>query len=187
MNLLSWVRSFVGSEIPPTPAASHPPAAVRGTGALAVERALSVVGQGRYRLGRGGRSPESPTPFDAAGLCDCSGALAWFYGLDRYQPGRIAGDWISSKSVHDDALAACRLFRRVRLEDARPGDTVVYPSLYRGKVRTRVGHVGLVVAVNGPGWPGLDVVDCAARKGAAVGHRTGTLWGAKDGIVARAV
>ena len=60
---------------------------------------------------------------------------------------------------------------------------------YRLGVRTGIGHVGVVVAATGPGWGGLDVVDCAGRRPPAIAHRPdgGALWGRRGGIVVRRV
>lgn len=170
---------FLGSEIPRGPAEaapSHPePDAVR--------RALSVVGTGRYHLGRGGRRPGNSTPLDAAGESDCSGLVSWALGLDRYQPGRIGGDWISTASMVRDAMGPRQMFAPVALADAVPGDVVTY------KATIGVGHCGVIVAVNGPTWRELDIVDCAARKPPAIAHRAdgGDLWRRKGGIVVRLV
>ena len=183
--LLGWLSNLVRSEIPrgtPGPASDES----QHGHMVAADRARSQVGTGRYRLGKGGRRPLAPSPLDAAGLCDCSGFASWCLGLDRYQPGRIEGDWISTTSIYRDATGPHQLFVADALADARPGDLVVYPSTYLRGVRTGIGHVGVIVGVSG-GWSGLDIVDCAARKGAAIGHRTGELWGRKGGIVARLV
>ena len=52
-------------------------------------RAHSSVGQGiRYKLGRGGMYPGSPTPA-AANLCDCTGFVAWCLGFSRKMTERF--------------------------------------------------------------------------------------------------
>lgn len=76
-------------------------------------RARSMVGRGVYRLGRGGRKPLASSPFDAAGEADCSGYAAWAIGLDRYQPGDIGGDWISTDSIVRDARGPRAMFELV--------------------------------------------------------------------------
>ena len=182
MNLLGPFTNLFRSEIPRTPA-PHPEespfaddaeecdcsgyvsfaewdaAGNRLPPEETVRRALLYVGRGRYKLGRGGRR-------------------------QRNRPGF---GWVSTSTIVADATGAHRLWRAVPIAQARPGDVVAYPSRYAGGVRVAIGHTGRIVAVNGPGWDGLDVVDCAARKGAAIGHRDGTLWGKKGGVVARAV
>lgn len=48
-----------------------------------VGRAMSAVNQGiRYKLGKGGMNPGSPTPA-ASGQCDCSGFVAWCLFMSR--------------------------------------------------------------------------------------------------------
>ena len=189
-GLLAFIRAIGRTEIPPEnePLAPFAPSAptIPTAADQAATRALSVVGQARYKLGKGGRKPRALVPWDAEGLCDCSGFASWCLGLDRYQPGRIEGEWISTTSIYRDATGPHRMFAAVALEDARPGDLVVYPSTYRAGVRTGIGHVGVIVNVGG-GWSGLGIVDCASRKGAAIGHRDGGLWGRKGGVVARRV
>jgi cell wall-associated NlpC family hydrolase len=181
-----WLAALVGrTDVPADePPISHPPVSL--TGAEVVARALSVVGQGVYQLGKGGRNPEAPSPL-IGGRCDCSGFASWCSGLDRYQPDQIDGDWISTTSIYRDATGPRRMFDVVELAAAQPGDLVVYPSRYRLGVRTGIGHVGVVVAVTGPGWSGLDVVDCAGRRPPAIAHRPdgGALWGRRGGAVVR--
>jgi len=181
MGILSaFARVLVGSEIPRT-ADPHPEgspfadareecdcsgyvsfcewdeAGIRLAPEETVRRALRYVDRGRYKLGAGGRR-------------------------QRNRPGF---GWVSTTSIVADATGKRTLWRAVPVAEAQPGDVVAYASRYVGGVRVAIGHTGRVVAVNGPGWAGLDVVDCAGRKGAAVGHRSGALWGAKGGIVAR--
>jgi cell wall-associated NlpC family hydrolase len=189
-GFLAFLRAIGRTEIPPEnePLAPFAPArAPLPTSAeQAVGRALSVVGQARYKLGRGGRKPRALVPWDVEGFCDCSGFASWVHGLDRYQPEVRPGgsDWISTTSIYDDATGEHRMFRAVPVEEALPGDLVVYPSRYKKGVRIGIGHVGVIVARLRDGWDGLEVVDCAARRGPAIAHRSGELW-ARRGIVAR--
>lgn len=153
-------------------------------GDATVRRALSVVGQGRYRLGRGGRKPLASTPFDAEGLADCSGYASWCLGLDRYQPGRIGGDWISTDSIVRDATGPQAMFRPVSITDWRPGDLLVYPGRRVGGVRVAIGHVGVITV---PGATILEcrVAHCAASRspsGGAVRVSDGRPW-VRSGIV----
>ncbi len=152
----------------------------------AVARARRHVGTGRYGLGRGGRHPEAVTPFDRDGLCDCSGYQSWALGLDRYQPGAIGGDWISTDAIVRDATGPRRMFRAVELVDARPGDLVVYGGKHVGGVRVRIGHVGMIVAP-GATWEAIRVVHCHGGKAPAVSESDAGLWGRLGGIVARLV
>lgn len=64
-----------------------------------VVEARRWVGQGRYRLGAGGRRPEDGTPLDAAGECDCSGFACHVIGIDRRQ----LDGWINTSAIVADA------------------------------------------------------------------------------------
>lgn len=179
-NLVNLTRS----EIPRGPAEANDNAPTPD----AVCRALSVVGQGVYRLGRGGRSPMAATPFDRDGRCDCSGYAAWCLGLDRYQPGRIGGDWISTDSIVRDANGPRAMFQSVSITDWRPGDLVVYPGRYVAGARVAIGHVGVLV-VPGPTIAECRVSHCAASRHAgkgAVRVSDGKPW-VKRGVVVRLV
>jgi len=184
MNLLGWLSNLTGSEVPRGPA--PPDLSIFDAGLLdcsgflaatewdehghrrdpaaIVAYAVALVGQGRYGLGKGARR-------------------------QRHRPGEIDGDWISTTSVYRDATGPQRLWRAVPVDEAQAGDGVTYPSTYRLGVRTRIGHCGRIVAVNGPGWAGLDVVDCAGRRPPAIAHRPdgGALWGRRGGVVVRRV
>lgn len=168
--------------LPPVPTTDDPPS---------VRRARSVVGQGRYRLGAGGRDPLAPTPFDREGRADCSGYLSWTLGLDR-KTDRIGGGWISTDSIVRDATGPRRMFDLVPVNAAvQPGDVIVYPGRYVAGRRVAIGHVGIVASVP-PGWAyaapadlaALRVVHCAASGRVAVRESDGRAW-ARRGIVAR--
>lgn len=178
---LDWLRHSVPAAVPPAP---DEPEAVR--------RARSVVGQGRYRLGKGGRRPRDPVPFDRDGFADCSGFASWAMGLDRFQPGSIGGGWISTDSIVRDAQGPRFLFDLVPIGDVvRPGDVIVYPGRFVAGRRVAIGHVGLVVAVP-PGWryeaaaslKALRIIHCAASGPVAVRESDGGPW-RRRGIVAR--
>jgi len=128
---------------------------------IVVHRARSVIGRGVYGLGSGGRVPSAATPLDASGRCDCSGFVAWALGIDRYQPGRVAGgDWVETTAVCRDAMAGFGLFSHTT--EPEPGDVIVYPDKGR-----KQGHIGVVVAVDG--GKVTNVVHCAAS------HRPGAI------------
>ena len=186
---IGWLRSLVGSEIPSADSATVTASPVPMVDSATVRRALSVVGQGRYRLGRGGRKPAALAPFDRDGLADCSGYASWCLGLDRYQPGAIDGDWISTDSIYRDATGPHRMFRDVPVggggQWAMPGDLVVYPGRHVGGVRVAIGHVGVVVEP-GPTIATCRVAHCAASGKVAVRVSDGRPW-ARSGIVARRV
>ena len=185
--MLGWITSWLR----PAPILASAPAPDEPA---SVRRARSVVGQGRYALGRGGRAPDAATPFDRNGEADCSGFLSWAIGLDR-KSDAIDGGWISTDSIARDATGPRRMFQLVEPgEDVRPSDVVVYPGRYVAGRRLSIGHVGLVVAVP-DGWryegptslAGLRVVHCASSRapgGGAVRESSGAPW-ARRGIVVR--
>ena len=68
----------------------------------AVVEARRWVGQGRYKLGAGGRNPVDGTPFDKDGLCDCSGFASHCLGIDRFDDG--TGTWWNTTAIRADSL-----------------------------------------------------------------------------------
>ena len=159
----------------------------------AAERARSVVGRGTYGYGRGGRRPQWPSPFDALGRGDCSAlALAWAWGIDRFQPGRIGGDWMSTTACWRDARGRMRMVRPVPIEDVQIGDALDYPNLYdeHGEV-ARYGHCALVVGVpaGAKRFADLEVAHCHGPGGRtpAVELASGALWDRMGGIAIRRV
>lgn len=201
-GLLAFFQALAGRSDVPTaadPSAPVAPAAppVHPTGldgAEVVRRALSAVGHGTYRLGKGGRRPHDPAPFDAGGFCDCSGFASWCLGVDRYQPTGIDGGWISTDSIVRDArgvrpsgspmLGPRRMFREVEINEALPGDLVVYPGSFVAGRRVGIGHVGVIVEP-GPTILACRVAHCAASKSVgAVRVSDGRPW-ARRGIVVR--
>lgn len=184
---MTWLGDYLNRVFSARPAMPMPPEAVEAPEHHAVIRARSMVGRGKYRLGTGGRKPTAPAPFDRDGYCDCSGFTSWALGLDRYQPGRIAGDWLSTDAMYADAMGSHRLFDRIPgPADAAPGDLVVYRSKRNvAGVRTSIGHVGVVADGGGETWADLRVVHCAASGAVAVRESDAALWGRRSGIVIR--
>ena len=174
------------------PGDRHHPTLPPAPGVDVVTRALSVVGQGVYGLGRGGRRPLWPTPFDALGRCDCSGyALSWAFGLDRYQPGRIAGDWLACDLVYADATGPRRMWRRVDVADVQPGDALVYPGRHENGRRVAIGHCAVVVERPAvvTSFADCGVTHCHGPAGhsPAITRATGALWTRHGGIAVRRV
>jgi hypothetical protein len=124
------------------------------TGVL--ERARSAIGHGTiYRLGMGGFNPASPHPWNSRGECDCSGFIAWCLGVSRYtdHPWYSAqnGGWLETTAIIRDALKeGFGMFDQVALEQALPGDLVVY-----GDRDGHQGHVGLISHVE-PAGEGVE-------------------------------
>jgi hypothetical protein len=138
-----------------------------------VRRARSVLNEGRYILGQGGRVPSADTPFDAGTRgCDCSGFVSWCIGLDRYQPadrGGIDGDYIETSAIVADALHSDqqRLFVGIQ-RDRQPGHIIVYGDQWvwqtvdgkRKYVKKSEGHVGIISEVDSHGAV-LKVIHCS--------------------------
>ena len=161
---------------------NHP---VPVTASDVVVRARSMVGKGKYKLGKGGRAPSNPTPF-VEEQCDCSGFVAWCLGIDRYQPGKVAqGDWIETTAVVKDATHYGGTFSLIPYNH-RPGDVIVYGDLFRGKKKVGEGHIAIVETVDENG-KALMTIDCASSRGAtgAVNRRSAAFFFARNAIVAR--
>lgn len=180
--MISWLaRALATLRKPAPPTTDAQVIAIEGQ--VTAERARSQVGRGVYKLGTGGRDPHAATPF-ITGQCDCSGFVAWCLGLDRYQPGKIDGDWVSTTAVWRDAQGPRRLFERVEPAQATAGDIVVYGSTYEHGRRVGIGHIGVVVE------PAvivatMRIVHCAASGEIAVRESNGAVWDRHHGIVAR--
>jgi hypothetical protein len=127
----------------------------------AIMRALDTVAlpRSRYKLGAGGKDPESKTPFtelDGVIGSDCVGFVLWCLGVDRFQEKLFStfGGWINTDSIMQDAAGKKEFFEFV--SQPQPGDLVVFPSIYVNGKRKRIGHVGIVSSV------AIDVSDWTA-------------------------
>lgn len=147
-------------------------------------RAAKFLNTGYYKLGKGGRDPENPTPFTGVEQCDCSGYVNWAVGYDRFQPctktvaGKMdydegnKGVWLDTSGIIADATRSRPVWYRAlkRSEPVRPGDLVVY-----GDLSVKEGHVGMVLEVlpgfeaaraARKGWGSLLIIaDCSPRRG----------------------
>jgi hypothetical protein len=163
---------------------------IRLTRQQAVDRALSQVGKGTYKLSTGGRNPSNPDPFTRVDpdddlykrtvkmgrdprFSDCSGFTGWCIGIDRFQESGTPGEWwVNSDSSIRDATRKTgnRMFRLVpNLTPVLPGDLIAYgraPDL--GK---NYGHIGLITKVHedfrrgARGWyKCLEVTHCTPAK-----------------------
>lgn len=113
--------------------------------AAVIARVHAASQQGiRYQLGKGGFNPGSPTP-GQAGRCDCSGYVAWCFGMSRQTTERFYrsfnGGWIETTAVWTDCGANVGIFDS--LSQPRPGAVVVYPD-----DDGHQGHIGIVVGPN---------------------------------------
>lgn len=173
--------------------------------AEAVARALSLVGKGgQYELGTGDYRPAAgldvpwtqnggPPGADCAGFAEC-----WAYCLPRHRPGYNHGPWstceddINCNSALEDAQHDQELFAVVT-DAPRPGDLLLYPTIYLtvdGQRREFVGHVCIVTGVSRaggfviskPDWTLLDVAQCCGPNGRApaVIASDGAIWAQHD-------
>jgi hypothetical protein len=109
--------------------------------AAVLGRAQAAVAQGiRYKLGKGGMNPGSPTP-GAGGLCDCSGFVAWCLGMSRKSSElfyvHFNGGWIETSAVWNDIASPVGIFEAVT---KMAGAVVVYPD-----ANGHEGHIGIVL------------------------------------------
>lgn len=171
-----------------------------------VERLRRHVGDPRigYVLGAGGRDPTAELPIGPhwktgkVGL-DCSGAIAYAKGLDRYQPKRLKvnGGYISTDGMIEDARRKQSMFELVT-GVPRVGDIIVWPGidLEHDNVRERIGHTALISAVPAewdvaaPDYGALRVIQCGSeiwasadpkvrsksRRAPAIAETSGRAW-----------
>ena len=109
--------------------------------AAVMARAHAAAAQGiRYKLGKGGMNPGSPTP-GSGGQCDCSGFVAWCLGMSRQTNEhfyrQFNGGWIETTAVWTDIGSSVGIFSNVQ---KRPGAIVVYPD-----ANGREGHIGIII------------------------------------------
>lgn len=106
-----------------------------------LSRAQAAVGQGiRYKLGKGGMKPGSPTPA-SGGQCDCSGFVAWCLGMSRQTNElfykNFNGGWIETSAVWADIGSSVGIFDAT---SKKPGAVVVYPD-----GNGHEGHIGILM------------------------------------------
>lgn len=98
-----------------------------------------------YLLGAGGMDPKLPMP---GRKCDCSGFVAWCYGisrkLDHPHYREWNGGWLETTAVYKDATSQFGMFDTVPRELALPGDAIVFGDRGAG----RHGHIGIVTKVD---------------------------------------
>lgn len=145
---------------------------------LRLLRALSAVGTGRYRLGRGGFDPRAASPLDKDGLVDCTGFVAWCLMMRRDQvnankPWSKYLPWIESSLIVRDATGRQVVF--VRIDEPVPGCVATVGD--RGQ---RQGHAAVVSHADAKGerW----IVD-ASPAVPAIRHRPGGSFLKRPGIV----
>jgi len=122
---------------------------------------------------------------DAPQTGDCSDFAAHCIGI----PKHFDSLWYGTDAIHADAVGRHELYRSAPLEQARPGDLIVYPGKYQRGERTAIGHVGVCVE----GGARVITIDCASSnklrgRGSAIARADKTdLWRKKCAIVARPV
>lgn len=163
----------------------------------AVARAISLLGQGRYKLG-GGADVTAPSPFDTEGnrfpgYCDCSGFTSHVTGHARDQGKRE----YNTDAIVRDAKTTRALYRVVaRAEVVLPGDLLVYPGIFDlddDPDRDVPGHIGIIVEVRPEfvrlgeeWWEDVEVIHCSPRKQRALGairQTDATLWASRGYFV----
>lgn len=92
--------------------------------------------------------------------CDCTGFVCWALGFSRRAPSAASyttpDGWIYTNSIWNDAMGPGTRFKR--LERARPGCLVVYPSDRAAGLH--YGHVAIVVEVDARGRA-THIVHCS--------------------------
>jgi len=157
-----------------------------------VVRALRAEGQGIYGLGKGGRRPGDPLPFDREGKLDCSGLLSWVWEESRKDSDDgeddIDGDWIYTTALFIAAKNKSHGWIEVAPADVQPGDGLVYRG---GTPTQKIGHCMLAIARQPKVRTFADVlgIHChgPSGKGPAVTRATGALFARKPGIAVRRV
>lgn len=157
-------------------------------GQAIVERARRAIGTCDYKLGKGGRLATAELPGESWKergssrvriSCDCSGFVAWCLRRKRDPQPDFGKWWLSTDTIWSDANGTLRktgklekrLFKKVELADAQPGDIVVYPDRYSatGK-KLGEGHVGILVDVEK-----RLIIDCGSSQG-GIKERVGTMF-----------
>ena len=96
---------------------------------------------------------------------DCSGFVNWClrFSSDRkvdhplYE--NVNGGWFETTGIYEDGIQPVGYFRE--LSTPVPGALLVYPD-YRDGGRTRQGHIGIVLEVNGNGIEDVtEVIHCS--------------------------
>lgn len=187
LDAAAWIADELADLVDDIPTGDQHPTLPPAPGVDPVARALSIENTGKYGFGRGGRRPLWPSPLDALGRSDCSGfALSWVYGLDRYQPGKIAGDWLSCNGVYDDATGPGRMWGLVDVADLQPGHALVWRGKSVNGRRVKIGHTAIVIATPPTvrRFADVTVLHCHGPEGRspAITRATGRTWDVHNAI-----
>ena len=109
-----------------------------------VERARTALGKKtEYKLGKGGYKPGLTTPAPA-GKCDCTGFLAWAFGISRELDNpyykQLNGGWFETSAIYKDIQSPYGIFGQ--LDKPQVGAVAVY-----GDSGGHEGHIGLITEV----------------------------------------
>lgn len=139
----------------------------------------------RYVLGAGGYDPKAPLPHDSNRGCDCTGFVAWAWGIDRRRSRN------GLVEVQSDALIieANRLNGNVvKLSKPEPGCVLVYGGIWLGvplqSVRIRPGHAAIYESAG-------TIIDCGStpyrKEGQAITRRSGQFMLSRKDCIAIAL
>ena len=129
-----------------------------------VARARGQVGKKTvYGLGRGTTLGDSPR--DETGACDCSAFVCWCLDIRKRQTQfawlvKVNGGWFNTDGIWWDATKESTGFFE-RIEKVRTGAIIVFPGkATSGTPGPKIGHIGIVTAVNDNGT--FRVVHCSS-------------------------
>lgn len=156
------------------------------TPAEVVVRGRSALGKGtKYTLGKGGYKP---TKTWVSKESDCSGFVAWCFGVSRilkipyYQ--ELNGGWFETSALYKDAQSTRGFVDEVLLSECDIGDLFLWPDR-DGKQ----GHVGIISEVDLGLEVPTKVLHCSSgnwkKYGDAIQETSTHLFLEARGIVAR--
>lgn len=94
----------------------------------------------QYGLGKGGFDPDLATPAPA-GLCDCSGFVAWCLGFSRQVKDKFYlnfnNGWFETTAIWNDIGSSYGILHACK---PIPGAVIVYPDS-----QGHQGHVGIII------------------------------------------
>lgn len=103
--------------------------------------------------------PPSGAQWPAGHTADCSGFVAWCYGLPRY-PRKLRGAQLFTTSFYEDAVRPSKNLFVKRTEVPTVGGIVVYPYFrYEPGGKRHPGHIAIISVVRSP--TDYDIIDCS--------------------------
>jgi hypothetical protein len=127
----------------------------------AIDRARTALGKKtEYKLGKGGYKPDLKTPAPA-GKCDCTGFLAWAFGISRELDNpyykQLNGGWFETSAIYKDIQSPYGIFSQ--LDKPQVGAVAVY-----GDSGGHEGHIGLITEVKNGKVQKVIHCSCSAWK-----------------------